>query len=502
MRFTVVGVYLALAMHVVAGVLTVPLFAHAFGAEGYGFWGALLGITAYLSPLNLGVSQTVSSRISTTPNATREEVGRVIGLGFTLYVRACAAGACVVLPIALLIPWDELFRLGATSANEARAIAGLVAATFLAELPFSVFRAALGGLGKLGVERMVGVVSLALRLGAAYLFTVLPVPLWAAVVVLSLTNFVGHFACLGYLIRREGIRVRLAWRVPEALTAEVPSFRRTGLWYLAIQLTAAVLWGTDPLLAGLLEDATASARISVAWRAVALVMNLGTALGPAVGPMLARRWAQGLSAQTAAAADISTRVVAGVITGGLVSFLGVADVFFPLWLGDPALIPERSVVVAYVVVCIVWGWLIVPEAFLVQAGQHRPFAIGSIVEAGLKLGFSLLFASQWGIAGMPLGTLAARCLTSLWLLPQQYSLAASTPWPRFVVLVAGASVLPGVACYGTQAAARAGWMGAAGTTVWASTLLGAAVFVAVYVAVGMPPEMRRAARAFITRQQS
>ncbi|MFT3922628.1 MAG: hypothetical protein QM778_08855 [Myxococcales bacterium] len=487
-RSALLGTYAALALQTLMGLATVPLFIKAFGAERYGYWGALLGVVQYLWVLNFGMAQTVSSRISTRAHMGRDEVARIIELGFSLYLRSCIPALVVLVPATWLVPWASMFKLDGVAAREAMWTATALVGTFLVELPFTVFRAALRGLGGVGPERAISTVVSLLRLLSAAAFVWLPPSLWLAVIILSAANMFGHLCCFLYLRVHERIPVGLA--VLQHQEGERREFRASGLWYLLIQVTGTALWGSDPTLAGMLLDVRASGRASVAWRAVSAVLNIATMTGAAIAPIIARQWAQGNSDQARVLALKSTRLVAGIGTIGMLCLGGAFMPLFHAWLRTDALVPEASVLVSYCAVGAVQSWVAIFEAFVVQAGEPRGLALCAVLDVTCKLALSVLLGSKLGLVGVPLGTLLGHLFTSVAYIFWAYAKQTSTPLLECVSAIVKASLVPALAFLmvyflSLKLSARTDDL-----AIVLRTLASAALFCAVYYWSGLTPDLR------------
>jgi O-antigen/teichoic acid export membrane protein len=419
---------IAHAVQMASSMISVPLFLRAFGTELYGYWGALLGLTSYLALLNFGIAQTVSSQASTADPADPDGIPRAVRAGLSSYARICAVALPPVAVVAALSPWGDWFTLPEAWSRAAAAAAVAVGVSFVLELPFSVFRAALHGSGAVATERFISSASVVLRLGAAWVFAHVHPPLWVAVLLLSVVTLSGHFACAVALWHRFP---RLWSGAVGALEGEEKRrFRLAGWGFFVLQIAGAVIWATDAFIAGVVLGADAAARVSVAWRVLSIVLAVSSLVAPALAPSLAQAWATGDRPRASKLATQASQVLCGVTVVSALGMLSAGEDLFELWLG-PGMFVGRWTWIGYVMILLVQAPLTIPHAFVTQAGLHQRYALVTVLEAALKLGLSVFLMRWLGLPGLPLGTLLARGLTTLWLLPATFAAEmgiAFLPW--------------------------------------------------------------------------
>lgn len=473
-----------------ANLASVPLFLRAFGTDLYGYWGALLGLTSYLGLLNLGIAQTVSSRVSTTDRERDPgAIAHVVRAGIRAYIRICGWAIPALAVVCASAPWNHWFHLEARYGNEARWAALAVAVTFLLELPFSVFRAALYGLGEVSAERAIAMAGTLVRLAVAWLCAVIHPPLWLAVLLLSATNIAGFVACTVVLRRRFPEVFRTVDHRPESAEGAA-QFRSASFHFLLLQIAGAITWSTDAVFAGMLIGTAAAAKVSVAWRVLMIVLTLGSLVGPALGPALAQAWARGDKQRATVLGLQAAQILVAVVMVCALGSLVVGEAAFRLWLGEGMFVGATSWAL-FCGVLVFQGLLIIPHAFVVQAGTHEGYARFTLAEAALKVVLTLTFMKLLGLPGLPLATLVARAATTLWYLPIVYA--------RELGLRTGAWLWEVVRPIGAPTAAflavlLVGRMVPGAGQPWAVLGLGVLcglVFSAVFLAYGLPPELRQ-----------
>lgn len=407
-RGAIASSILAHGVGMVSNLAAVPLFLRAFGPELYGFWGAILGLTSYLSLLNLGIAQTVSSRTAVlTATNDLDEAARTVWYGFRRFARAVLLAVGPVCVAAWLVPWARLFGIQSSPEWTLKLAAVLVAATFLIQLPLGVPRAALVGAGGVVPDRFINIAGGIARLGVAWLVMALAVSLPTTVGLLFLVT-AGAAAATTWVLhgRVPSIWQRRGLEPPR----DVSGFTRSSSHYLLLQVAGALVWSTDAFLAGVLLDAHAAAKISVAWRVASAVLPLGQLVGPAISPTLVRSWAQGRREESNALASAATQLAVGVTAATALSLVFAAAPLFSWWVGRDVYVGDTPWT-AYCVLITLQALLAIPDAFVMLAGRHERYARWALVEAPVKLVLTVVLVRWLGLLGFPLATLLARTPT-------------------------------------------------------------------------------------------
>lgn len=441
-RRAIGSTFLAHVVQTASSIVTVKWFLRAFGDDVFGYWSALLGLTSYLSLLNFGISQAVSSHSSLAAPGDETAVPRAVQRGLRAYAKLCAVAIPLVAFTGVLAPWSRWFGLPSGMDGPARAAAVAVGVTFVLELPASMFRAALAGAGEVATERAFAVASILARMAAAWVFSLLHPSLWSAVVVLSAVSLASYGACALALRRRfPKLFVPVPARDDDAVAAR--EFRAAGWSFFVLQIAGAVMWATDPFLAGVAVDALAAGRVSVTWRVMSVVLSISGLVPSALAPGLAQKWASGDRVETARLATQATVVLCGITVVFALGLASAGHDLIRLWLGE-AMYPGHTAWLAYCVILVVQAPLGVPHAFVTQAGLHRRYAVLALVEGLVKLGLGLALMRFFGLAGLPLATLLARASTVLWFLPAVFTEALEVrpvPWLWGVARTLGPATL-------------------------------------------------------------
>lgn len=472
------------AIGTVAGLLSIRYFAKAFTTEEFGFWSAILGVTSYLSLLNFGVAQAVGTRVATTtgPHAL-QEIGATIRTGFHSRTRAVLIAMPVAGVAAWCMPWAAIFDTRSLDPGTLRLTATLVIVTFILELPFSVFRAALVGLGAVATDRLASTVVVVLRLLAAWCAARFSISLPLLVALLFMCNVTGHLFVLACLAKR----------VPALLTGRFhgrmdDGLRAAGLNFVLLQVAGALVWSSDPLLAGAFLDVSSSGKISVTWRVIALAQTVGMLIGPAAAPSLVRQWAAGgRDAARQRSAELAQLALA-VIALMALALATSGSALIQLWVG-PDLYIGTAAWIAYCAVLFVQGLLVLPDAFVLQSGQHARYARWTIVEASVKVASTLLLVRHVGVLAFPLGLLVGRACGGGWVLVHTFTSALGISPSVWLRTVLRPLLLPAL-CFGVVVAVGSAWLGNASPFPrLAAVGIASAVFAGAFWA-GMPPTLR------------
>lgn len=484
----------SVASHVVtiaSGLISVPLFLRAFGRDPFGFWAALLGITAYLSLLNLGVAQAVSSGVSRTVENKEIEIPRLVQKGVRFYARMCAIAIPVVGGAALLSPWATWFSLGEAFNWSSRLAAFAVFVTFLLELPFSVFRAALYGSGQVAQERWIGILQVLLRLGLAYVFSLTNPPLWLAVVALSLVNL-GCYASSALRLRRAFPKLlSFPSKVAEPTNKSAADnlFGNASRDFFLVQIAGAILWSTDPLIAGFVLGPGAAAQVSAAWRVFTMILALGGIIAPALAPTLTQLWASGEKAKSNQLAMDAAQVVFAMVSAATLGAAFAGQAIFSLWLGQDMFI-GRWAWAAYCVLLILQAVTVIPDAFVMQAAEHKRYARSGMVEATVKVLLGIVLMRYLGLAGLPFATLIARAATTGWLLPLIFVRATEQKLLGWLWSVVRPSLVPAAVFAGTFLAGMSGLAIASPLGTFVVGFVAGVGFVVVFLVWGLPSSLR------------
>lgn len=416
MRGPILASYAAHAFTAISSFLSVRWFLAGIGVEDYGYWGALLGVSSYLALLNFGVAQTVLSRFATSaPDPSPDRRAALVREGLERQARASGMAIAPALALSWWVPWERLFHLPATKSEMLAGTAVLVSLTMLLELPFQPIRAAVIGLGLYGFERAVSTVVVLLRLAVAFASTRTSLSLPILVVLLSLSNMVGHLALYTLLRIKLGVPIRGTIE-----PADAAAFGTASRGFFALQITGLVVSNIDPFLAGVLLDVEASARISLAWRVISTLTALATLLQPATGTQLVAKWAAGDRKDSLALGIRINQLAFGVMVGIACCLMGSGESLVLLWVG-PGLYVGHVAWVAYCLVLLLSAAILIPEVFVYQASMHATYARWAPLEIVIKILVTLTCVPLLGVAALPLGMLAGRGLVTARVLIRTYS---------------------------------------------------------------------------------
>jgi O-antigen/teichoic acid export membrane protein len=481
---------------IASGLLSVPLFLSAFGLQNFGFWSALLGLSSYLSLLNFGVAQAVSSGASRAPKNSPTAVPRLVQQGLRFYVRVSAVAIPVAAVVGLSCPWSAWFGMGEANDLSSRLAAAAVFTTFLLELPFTVFRASLSGAGYVATERMLGITLLLARLAMSFVFSRMHPPLWLAVLALSSLNL-GASAITCLALRRHFPLLLSPLPSHDSPTSEagdaeqgnVDRFGSMSRDFFILQIAGALVWSTDALIAGIALDTTAAAHVATAWRVISIVLSVGAIVAPAVAPTLAQLWSSGEKERARALSMEAAQVVFALMIVGTLGLSTTGASLFTLWLGEGKFAGQGPWQV-YSAIIVVQALLVIPDAFVTQSASHRGYARFTVVEALLKISSSLVLMHFFGLIGLPLGTILSRAATTLWLLPTVFVKATEQSLSSWALNVIRPALLPSssflaIFLIGTSVLGFSSDLATVVTGVVAGL-----VFLVAFALFGLPPRLR------------
>jgi O-antigen/teichoic acid export membrane protein len=397
--------YVNTAAGIISNLVLIPLYLQYLGQENYGLWITISGVVSYLSLLNLGITQTTSNRFGTA--VARREPSRaraVFATGFWAYVRIAGSALLLVWAIGPWLPWHLLVKGSEAAQAEVRWVLLLSASGFLTEQPFSLAGGCLRAIGRIGTQQKVGIGVNLGRLAAAIGYLSLGGGLQGLVVLLTLTNLLGHGA-LYWLLIREVHEVSLARRFRDmAVAAEMrgPSF-----YYFLLQASGAVAFSIDPIVISSLLATVLVAPYGVAQR---LTMMAATAVGTIAinfGPAFLSAQARGEQQhlETLYRRSVIISAVLGVTAAVLLLLAG--PLFITAWVGKSNFIgwPTFVALVMLMVINIV---LQPADVLLMITARHKTYALFACWEAILSTILSISFAVKWGVLGVVAGTILGR----------------------------------------------------------------------------------------------
>jgi O-antigen/teichoic acid export membrane protein len=246
-------------------ILGVRLTTNYLGTTRFGVWATVASMTAMLSLLDLGVGNALINRVahavaSDDPAAMR----RIVTGGAGVLAMIGLAVMAILLPLALLLPWQELLKLPDSALSvEARNAAIVFAVLFSVNLFGSgLLRILAGQQRSHEVNLLSGCATGLACLGLFWASSQHASVPWLLVATFGFQTLAGLAA--GALLVRRGLISRHG--AGAAVTSERPHLLRVGSLFLLLQLGTMLGWGGDSVILAVARGASDVAVFAVAMR--------------------------------------------------------------------------------------------------------------------------------------------------------------------------------------------------------------------------------------------
>lgn len=386
-------------------VLSVRLTTGYLGTTRFGMWATLASMTAMLSLLDLGVGNALVNRVAhAVASHDRGAMKRIAtgGAGVLTAIGLLALG--VLLPLALLLPWDALLKISdPVMATEARHAATVFAVLFCFNLVGTGLLRILAGQQRSHEVNLLnacaaGLACLGLWCAAQHHATV---P-WLLAATFGFQTLAGLAA--GVLLRRRGL---ISLRGARSATAsERPHLLRVGSLFLLLQLGTMLGWGGDSVILAITKGTTEVAVYAVAFRLFQFASQPFAMLN-------APLWA--------AYADATARHDATFVRQTLrrsfwTSILGTAGLALVLLLSGPVLVPmwtHGTVVVPMQLLALFAIWAVLDAGgnafgvYLNGTGVVHEQVWVVIAFCAVALPLKLLGATEFGASGLLAATIVS-----------------------------------------------------------------------------------------------
>jgi O-antigen/teichoic acid export membrane protein len=395
------------------GIMLVPLFLHAWGAEQYGRWLALTAMASYLSLLDLGGQSYIGNLLAIEyVKQNHAEFRKILSTGVSLFI---FIGLAVLVLVSVLIAWPGLPFAGLNRPLnlEERLVILFTSALLLIAIPGGVYVTAYRATGLFARGTMVGnimrTIGLGLSAGLLY-FNVRP-DVYAAAML-------GHGIVMSLVvvwdIRRQ---IPTCREVYIGLAAARDGLRYLGgsfyFWLMAIagavnqQGVLLVLTTASPAVVALFST----------HRAVAgLLRYVGAVLQGPLWPEFSFLWGANRRADIERLIVMSTGLAmmcSGAVAAALYIFFPHV---YPLWTGRKLDVDMPLLTVLLLQGVLAAGWFTASWG-LMAANQHRQLAIWTLLNALVTIVAAVLFVGRWGAVGVAFASLLGDIACSLWVIP-------------------------------------------------------------------------------------
>ena len=446
--------WVAMALSVAATFVTTPIVVGALQKERYGVWSFLNGLLVYSDLLYLGLGAAVIKGVAAfRARSDQQGLNRVSSVVVSIYTVLGLLCLGTLIGVSVVLPRLFATPLSADTQASARYACVLLGGQLLFSFVGSGFSGILYGLDRFDLVNAIRLFSITGRTVAIVTLVGNGNPL---VMLACIASATAAFEMAGAMV--------LAFRTDRALVIrpvvpqrnELAALYSFGLQSFALIFATTLSGYTDTTVIGVMLGA---ASVAVYALPMQLVEYVRVAASGASGVLLPRLTV------AAERGDIDRLRNAYVRTVRSVAFLSVflathvialGPAFLTLWVGADFgnnaywVIACLSLAVIFHIVAV-----IIPSGFYQAMGLLRVPALVLLAEAVANLVLSVLFARQFGIVGVALGTLVPALVVSCFVLPPHLWRHLRLPVTTAMRALLPAAVLLFV-LLGTQALLRLG----------------------------------------------
>jgi O-antigen/teichoic acid export membrane protein len=388
--------YLAAAVTVVVGFVTIPILTHQLGIVRYGVWALIGSLIPFLELLELGfASATINFVGRHLELEDDEKVGETLNTSFVcLSVLGLLAFAGVVV-FAVFLP-DIVTTIPKSLVGQAQFLLLLLAFDMALSIPMDTFGGALVALQRydlLNYSLITVLVSQAIGWVIVLFLHGGLVALGVVTVAISLAGQVSRLVMVHRILPWFRLSLR---RFNRSL---LRTFTSLSGWYSLLQIADAVIDLSDVLIVGAAAGVQAAAIYAVAQRLgllpVRIVQPRIYTLFPAATELSARENQSGLRERT----DEVVRFVQNLSIPVAITLGFLAGPAVEAWVG-PLYHEAASVVGLLCLAGVVQGWAFAVRTALSGSGRPRLPAILYGLEAVLHVSLGIVLASLYGPVGM------------------------------------------------------------------------------------------------------
>ena len=455
-----------------ANLALAPLILRQTSQAQYGFWLTALSVLGYLGLMDLGLGMALTRAIAAEAGRADDiRLNRLISTGFFAFSVAGLVFAAVGLCLAPWIP--RWFGIPPADAPAVLRAFRIVVVASAAALPASVFSGVLCGFQRMAVDNLVrtgvGVAALVVSLALLWFG-------WGLSALALSTLFT--------VVASSALAARWAWRcfpglrlsLKQVNCADLRELLGFGGYFQLARIANTVAVNSDSLvISNVLGAQCVTPYVFTSKLATlcsqALASKLPIAALPAMSQMFGVKDFAGLQSAFIRLSVYATRLA---VVGCTVCALGTRE-FVTLWVGGGQF--GGAALTAVFCYWVLQDTIYRGTASTIYAtGQVRSFALASLAEASLNLGFSLLLVRHFGLVGVAFGTSIGKTLTTAWVMPVLVCHGIGLGLGRYVwqgIARPALSSLPGVAAAGFV------WAGlGAGSAWWKLAVLGATAVLA------------------------
>ena len=404
---------------ILLGLVLMPVLFRHLPKEELGVWLLLGQSWAALGIFDLGFGVTLTRRIAfakgksgSDPGApltdeTLSEIADLVETGKRVY--RALAGFAFIFSIGAGFFYLRTLHLGNVPFSQVWLAWGVICLSQAFGVWANIWNCVLMGVGYVGWDAVLGSLANALTLLAQIIIVLLGGGLVALAVAAAVGALTQRFLMLGFARRRrpEIFAIRGRWNFSLIKNMTPLSLRA---W--ATALGATLVLYTDQILIASMRGTAAVPAYRAAFVLIHNLTVVAVALGLASSVFISHLWQAGEIKQVHRIVERNVRLGwLTMLTGGA-CLLVIGRQLFELWLGPGNFIGFAVIGAFLVTETLETQSYIIATAS--RATEDEAFAFSAVAGGILKLTFSWVFAKQFGLLGIAMGTVVALLLTNHW----------------------------------------------------------------------------------------
>jgi len=403
--------YIAKALTVLTGFVSVPLTINYLGAERYGVWLTISSLLMWVALTDFGLTGNALVNVlsEATGNEDREKARDYVASAFWALVAIALLVGMAFAVAFTVIPWRTVFRVSdATSTQELARTGALVMALFIINLPLSLVRSLYNAHQDGYLANLWGIAGGIASLLGLFIVTRFHGGLPELVIAISgLPVFVLFANVYDAFVRR------YPWLAPAPSAVRWSCIRhllKLGGRYMIMQLAALGIYQSQAMIITQMIGPAQVVIFVVTYKIVALPLDLaymGTApFVSAFGEAKARhdwKWIKSCYKNATFAS-----IALGVPLGAALALL--AKPLILVWAG-PAAVPDLSLVLWLFLYTAIGVCLMMAGQLLSGVQRLEPLTLSLVLSAIGCVSLGIAFAPGWGLSGVAFAMAVSKIVT-------------------------------------------------------------------------------------------
>jgi O-antigen/teichoic acid export membrane protein len=405
--------FLAKALTIFIGLVSVPLTAHYLGVERYGVWITISSLLTWMALTDFGIAgNALVNVIAEADGRDDRKAAREFAASAFWALSGVSAAVAIIMALSFrFIPWRDVFRVSAVMSNQELNLAcALTMVVFFLSMPLNMLNSVYSAYQDGFVANIWGITSNVLSLVGLIVVSQSHGGLPALIVASSGTRVAVSMANAIYLFAR-----RYPWLSPAVSAVRWTRVQRLfslGAKYMVSQLASLGMYQSQPIIITQLLGPSKVTIFAIAFKIISLPVDLSyiatTPFVSAFSEAKARgdwNWIRGaFRNSTLACLAIGIPLSVGTALAGK---------FLCGWLAGPRAIPDWGVVAWLGIYTLIGMGLMTAGQVLCGIERVGVLAISLTLAAIATIGMDILFARPWGLAGVAAGMAIAKLITFL-----------------------------------------------------------------------------------------